>query len=319
MDFVENLKSPAEVPTPNPLLLLALTGDYIFKLMVLQLPKVEYCILSVPEPHVLLVTINRPKQFNALNLEANQELGRVFDWAEDNEEIWCSVITGTGGKAFCAGMDLKSANKAQQSSSPGEGNSLSGGEMPDSGFGGLSKRNQARKPIIAAVNGFALGGGTEIVLACDIVVATQNSIFGLPEVKRGVIAAMGGLARVVRIIGYQRACEMALTGRHLSAEEAKGFGFVNEVLPKGEDVVAAALKWAKQITSNSPDAVFLTKRGLLLALERESLTKAAAEVMETEEANIWGSGSNLKEGLQAFVEKRTPNWTNPRPIEKSKL
>jgi 1,4-dihydroxy-2-naphthoyl-CoA synthase len=92
MDFVENLKSPAEVPTPNPPLLLVFTRDYTNNQMGLQLPKVEYCILTVPEPHVLLVTINRPKQFNALNLEANQELGRVFDWAEDNEEIWCSVV-----------------------------------------------------------------------------------------------------------------------------------------------------------------------------------------------------------------------------------
>jgi enoyl-CoA hydratase/carnithine racemase len=96
---------------------------------------------------------------------------------------------------------------------------------------------------------YPTGGGTEIVLACDIVVATQKSIFGLPEVKRGVIAAMGGLARVVRIIGYQRACEMALTGRHLSAEEAKHFGFVNEVVPNDQDIVAAGLKWAKQITA----------------------------------------------------------------------
>ncbi|KAG2186879.1 hypothetical protein INT44_003106 [Umbelopsis vinacea] len=287
--------------------------------MTIELPKVEHCILSIPEPHILLVTINRPKQFNALHLEANQELGRVFDWAEDNQEIWCSVITGTGGKSFCAGMDLKSANQAQQSSTPGNKNSMSGGEMPASGFGGLSKRNQARKPVIAAVNGFALGGGTEIVLACDIVVATEKSIFGLPEVKRGVIAAMGGIARVVRIIGYQRACEMALTGRHLSAHEAKNFGFVNEVISNDQDVVAAGLKWAKQITANSPDAVFVTKRGLLLALERDSLTKAANELMDTEEAQNWTSGQNLSEGLQAFVEKRSPNWTNPQPVGKSKL
>ncbi|KAH8550008.1 ClpP/crotonase-like domain-containing protein [Umbelopsis sp. PMI_123] len=287
--------------------------------MTLKLPQVEYCILSIPEPHILLVTINRPKQFNALHLEANQELARVFDWAEDNQEIWCSVITGAGSKAFCAGMDLKSANQAQKTSSPGKKTSISGGEMPASGFGGLSKRNQARKPVIAAVNGFALGGGTEIVLACDIVVATQKSIFGLPEVKRGVIAAMGGIARVVRIVGYQRACEMALTGRHLSAQEAKDFGFVNDVISNDQDVVAAGLNWAKQITANSPDAVFTTKRGLLLALERESLTRAADELMDTEEAANWVIGQNLAEGLQAFVEKRRPNWTNPQPVGKSKL
>ncbi|KAI9497396.1 ClpP/crotonase-like domain-containing protein [Zychaea mexicana] len=283
----------------------------------MQLPSTQFLLLSIPEPHVLLITINRPKQFNALNPEANFEMSKVLDWAEDTDDIWCIIITGTGGKAFCAGMDLVNWNKDRSS---GNNNQGSGETMPPTGFGGLSNRGLARKPVIAAVDGYALGGGTEMVLACNIVVATKKSKFGLPEVKRGVTIAAGGLARLARAVSYQVVSEIALTGRHITADEFKKYDLCNEVVEDGTDIVQAALGWARKIVSNSPDAVFITKFGIMLAMERASMEQSTNEWMASEEAVAWRNGENLAEGLAAFASKRAPNWKNPAPLtKKSKL
>ncbi|KAI9266847.1 ClpP/crotonase-like domain-containing protein [Phascolomyces articulosus] len=282
----------------------------------MQLPSAEFFLLTIPEPHILLITINRPKQFNALNPEANFEMSRILDWAEDTDEIWC-IIVSTGGKAFCAGMDLVNWNKDR---SNGKNNQGSGETMPPTGFGGLSNRGLARKPIIAAVDGYALGGGSEMVLACNIVVATKRSKFGLPEVKRGVTIAAGGLARLARAVSYQVVSEIALTGRHLTAEEFKKYDLVNEVVENDVDIVQAALVWARKIIANSPDAVFITKFGIMLAMERASMEGATNEWMASEEAITWRGGENLAEGLDAFANKRAPQWKNPAPLKnKSKL
>ncbi|KAI8982055.1 ClpP/crotonase-like domain-containing protein [Mycotypha africana] len=274
---------------------------------IVQLPKTQHTILSVPEPHVLLITINRPKQLNALNPAANWELHHLINWAEEEESIWCLVITGVGDKAFCTGMDLVNAHQERESD---PNNSLGESTLPPSGFGGISNRRRSRKPIIAAVNGYALGGGMEMVVACNIVVASEHAQFGLPEVRRGVVIAAGGLARLARSVSYQVASELVLTGRFLKAQEAKQLGLVNEVVPGKEpkDVVDVALSYAKQITANSPDAVFLTKQGLLLALERASMTDATEEWMRSPEADAWRLGDNLSEGLMAFAQRRKPRW-----------
>ncbi|SAM01986.1 hypothetical protein [Absidia glauca] len=278
-----------------------------------QLPKVNNLLLTVPEPHVLLITINRPKNFNSLNPESNWEMHNVFEWAEAEVDIWCVIVTGQGDKAFCAGFDLvtghhqRDENKAKNSV---------GGESPPSGFGGFSNRNQARKPVISAVNGYSLGGGTEMCLASDIVVATQRSKFGLPEVKQGLTAASGGLARIVRSLPYQVAAELVLTGRFFDAQEAYSYGMVNKVIPNDANVVEAALEYARIITKNSPDAVMLTKQGLLLALERDSITTATKEWLETDEADAWRKGENMTIGLRAFATKQKPQYQNPAPIVK---
>lgn len=154
-------------------------------------------------------------------------------------------ITGAGGKAFCTGMDLVSAHHARES----DKNALGGGALPPTGFGGLSNRRTSKKPVIAAVNGFALGGGMEMVASCNIVVATEKSQFGLPEVKQGVVIAAGGLARVARSVSYQVASELVLTGRFIKADEAKSHGLVNEIIPNDKNVVDAALIWANRITA----------------------------------------------------------------------
>ncbi|CAO3643461.1 unnamed protein product [Mucor hiemalis] len=275
-----------------------------------QFPKTEFVALSMPEPHVLLITINRPKQYNALHVGANWELHHIFDWAEKEDSVWVIIITGSGNKAFCTGMDLVSAHNAREN----DKTSIGGNVLPPTGFGGLSNRRITRKPVIAAVNGFALGGGMEMVVSCNIVVATEKSQFGLPEVKQGVVIAAGGLARLARSVSYQIASELVLTGRFMKADEAKTHGLVNEIIPNDANIVDAALRWAKQITANSPDAVLLTKQGLLLALERASMTDATEEWLATPEATAWREGDNLTEGLMAFAQKRKAQWKNPSKL-----
>lgn len=142
-------------------------------------------------------------------------------------------------------MDLVSAHNARSE----DKNSIGGTTLPPTGFGGLSNRRTSRKPVIAAVNGFALGGGMEMIASCNMVIATEKSQFGLPEVKQGVVIAAGGLARVARSVSYQIASELVLTGRFMKADEAKSHGLVNEIIPNDKDVVEAALIWANRITS----------------------------------------------------------------------
>ncbi|KAI8063319.1 ClpP/crotonase-like domain-containing protein [Gongronella butleri] len=274
-------------------------------------------ILSMPVPHVLLVTINRPKNFNSIHPALNNEMDAVFNWAEQEDNVWCIIITGAGGRAFCAGFDLVSGHKARTKNG---GQDYSDQPVAKSGFGGVSNRNQGRKPLIAAVDGYAVGGGSEIIAASDIVVATEKSKFGFPEAKQGMIVSSGGLARIVRSLPYQVAAELLLTGRMITAKEAHGYGFVNKVLPNNANVVDTALEFAKAITECSPDAVMMTKKGMLLALERESLTKARDDLMESDEAHAWKTGNNLTIGLRAFAEKKKAQYENPAPVvPKSRL
>ena len=183
--------------------------------------------------------------------------------------------------------------------------------MPASGFGGLSRRI-GKKPVIAAVNGIALGGGCEIIINCDIVLASAVAKFALPEVKRGVIALAGALPRLVRTVGKQRAMEMALTGRSLDAHEARHWGLVNEVVDGAAGIVVErAVELATAIAENSPDSVIVSREGVLLGWYgldaedgTESLIQGSWKRME--------GGENMKEGVNAFVEKRKPRWVDSK-------
>ena len=179
--------------------------------------------------------------------------------------------------------------------------------MPPSGFGAISRRS-GRKPIIAAVNGIAYGGGTELIVNCDLVVAAQKATFALPEVKRGVVAMAGALPRIIRTIGRQRAMEMALTGRVVPAQEAKEWGLVNKVVGDAEgEVVEAAVEYAKMIAENSPDAVIVSREGIKMGWEgigAEDATRVANDAWYPRLL----AGDNIKEGVRAFVEKRKPRW-----------
>lgn len=265
-------------------------------------------LASFPAEHVLLVTFNRPKALNAMTPEMTDELQHILDWFEEKADLWVVVFTGAG-RIFCAGADLIAWNKHQQSGESSEQARLTADTY---GFGSISRR-QSRKPMIAAVNGGAYGGGTEIVLNCDLVVAGQDAKFALPEVKRGVIAAAGGIARVERFVGHQLAAELLLLGKTITAEDARGrFGFVNVVVPAA-DVVSAAVQLARDLTQNSPEAVQSTKRGLLMA-QNLGLEDAYLQHTWVPETTRVFKGDNIKEGLRAFSEKRSPKWGNPAKL-----
>ncbi|KAH0591619.1 hypothetical protein H2248_001671 [Termitomyces sp. 'cryptogamus'] len=238
----------------------------------------------------------------------SEDLRRVLDWFEDEPQLWVAVVTGAG-RLFCAGADLKAWNNAQHENKRDEQARIVGDVH---GFGSISRR-QSIKPIIAAVSGGAYGGGTEIVLNCDIVIAGTGAKFALPEVKRGVVAAQGGIPRLAQIAGHQLASEMLLLGRVVDAAEAHTrFGFVNRVVPPS-DVLPTALTVAQQIIANSPDAVQSTKEGLLISQKHDYHQTLLTHVGSRSSARVYG-GVNIKEGLRAFSEKRAPVWKNPAKL-----
>ncbi|KIP08299.1 hypothetical protein PHLGIDRAFT_104554 [Phlebiopsis gigantea 11061_1 CR5-6] len=207
--------------------------------------------LSSPADHVLLVTLNRPQALNVFNTEMEEDMGRVMQWADDDRYIWVVVLTGAGS-AFCAGGDLKPALAAIHTGGPSAPvpPSVFFGAT-DNGFGYLSRRPSGVKPIIAAVNGLTVGGGIEIVLNCDLVVASEKARFGLVEVKSGLVAVHGAIPRLARVAGHQLASEGYLRGRTLSAQEASArFGFINRVVPE-DQVLPAAIDMANQAVASA--------------------------------------------------------------------
>ena len=249
---------------------------------------------SERDGHVFIVTIDRPEVMNALHPPGNAELAGVFDEFQADPDLWVAIITGAGERAFSAGNDLK-----YQAS----GGDRSG--QPAAGFGGLTSRYDLVKPVIAAVNGIAMGGGFEIALACDIIVAAENAVFALPEVRVGLAALAGGVHRLPGTIGVKQAMGMILTGRRVSAEEGRAMGFVNEVVPEGQ-ALAGARRWAEQILEASPMSVRASKQAVLQGLEYTGV-QAASEARYSAVAEMVGS-QDFIEGPKAFAEKRTPQW-----------
>ncbi|KAL2834319.1 ClpP/crotonase-like domain-containing protein [Aspergillus cavernicola] len=267
-------------------------------------PTPQYSLLTFPTPHTLLVTLARPKDLNCINSTGHAELHEIWQWMDDEPSLRVGIITGQG-RAFCAGADLKEWNKSTQSSEKRP-------PPPPSGFGGLSRRT-GKKPIIAAVNGLCLGGGCEIITNTDLVIASESAFFGFPEVQRGVVAWAGALPRIVRTIGKQRAMEMVLTGRRVSAREAERWGFVNEVVVGDEEegVVKRAVEVAVQIAANSPDAVIVSREGVKMGWEGVGAEEGTRLLVEAWEKKL-NDGENIKEGLRAFVEKRKPQWVESK-------
>jgi len=246
---------------------------------------------------IAVITINRPEALNAINAQVWTEMGYALEEYARDTTLWCAIITGAGERSFCAGADLKALSRGEQIV-PTEGEKW--------GFAGIVK-HYIKKPIIAAVNGFALGGGTEIALACDLIVASEKASFGLPEVKRGILAGAGGLLRLPRQIPLKIALECILTGEALSAEEAKKWGLINRVVPH-ESVLEEAIQLANKICENAPLAVSASKdiayRGLDVALDHpgeawEINDQYSNQVMKWEDS---------MEGVRAFAEKRKPVW-----------
>ena len=231
---------------------------------------------------------------NSLHPPANAELAEVFDDFASDPEQWVAIITGAGDRAFSAGNDLKYQ--------------ATGGKMfsPASGFAGLTSRFDCSKPIIAAVNGIAMGGGFEIALACDLIIAAENAIFALPEPRVGLAALAGGIHRLPREIGMKQAMGMLLTGRRVPAAEGKALGFVNDVVPQGE-ALNAAKAWAGLILECAPLSVRGSKQAAMQGMAASSLETAIKGQYEQIQT-MYGS-ADFVEGPKAFAEKRPPNWS----------
>jgi crotonobetainyl-CoA hydratase len=243
---------------------------------------------------VAFITINRPEVRNALHPPANLELSAAFDDFSEDPESWVAIVTGAGDKAFSAGNDLKySAQHGMGAVTMGKG-----------GFGGITARFDLFKPVIAAVNGLALGGGFEIALAADIIVAAEEARFGLPEPRVGLAALAGGMQRLPRLIPRKVAMGMMLTGKPITAAEAHRLGIVNEVVPQAQ-LLATAERWAAEILECSPSSVRATKQVALLSegmpLE-DSIKKSYSLV-----GALFGS-EDMMEGVMAFAQKRKPDW-----------
>jgi enoyl-CoA hydratase/carnithine racemase len=252
----------------------------------------EFCKVE-RDGRILTVVLDRPALMNALHPPANLELERVFDEFCADPELWVAIVTGAGERAFCAGNDLK-----YQAQSSG------GIPLPKSGFGGLTSRFDNPKPVIAAVNGVAMGGGFEIALACDLIVASETAIFALPEPRVGLAALAGGIHRLPRQIGLKPAMGILLTGRRVSAREGRELGFVNEVVPPAE-LLPAARRWAEQILECAPLSVRASKEAALQGLE-EGLQAAMSRRYEGLARMI--KSEDFVEGPRAFAAKRRPEW-----------
>ena len=270
-------------------------------------PPVQDSIISFPKPTILLITLNRPQDLNCINTQGHYELDALYKWFDAEPSLRCAILTGNG-RAFCAGADLKewnSANNANSNKQEGLSREQKERSMPPSGFGALSRRG-GKKPVICAVNGICFGGGCEIIINADIVVADDGAQFGLPEVKIGVVALAGALTRLTRTVGRQRAMEMALTGRALGAEEAKEWGLVNKVVKKGT-CVEEAVKIAEVISGNSPDSVIVSREGIKMGWEGVGAEEGTRLLAENWYSRM-DKGENMKEGVKSFVEKRKPRW-----------
>jgi enoyl-CoA hydratase len=247
-------------------------------------------VLVSVEDGVMLITLNRPKAKNSVNLAVAKGVAAAMDELDSNDSIRCAIITGADN-TFCAGMDLKAFVTGEMPVIPGRG------------FAGLVEA-PPKKPLIAAVEGYALAGGFEIAITCDLVVAANNAKFGIPEVKRGLVAAAGGLMRLPRQIPSRIAKEMALTGEFIDAARGYELGLINKVVEPG-CALDGAKAMAKLIAANGPLAVIKSKQ---VIDESQDWTNENMYTKQTEVATVVFTSHDAIEGATAFAEKRAPNW-----------
>src|ERR1700761_5529227 len=247
-------------------------------------------VLVEQRDRVLIVTINRPEARNAINAAVTSGVAAAMDQLDGSKELSIGILTGAGG-AFCAGMDLKAFLRGEQVSQPGRG------------LAGLTHRPPA-KPLIAAVEGYALAGGFELALACDLIVAAENAKFGIPEVKRGLAAAAGGLLRLPQRIPPNVAMEYALTGDFFTAADAQRYGLANRVTAPGQ-ALDGAIELAERITANAPLSIAATKEVIVKSADwtTDDMWGQQQEITQP----VFGS-ADAKEGASAFAEKRAPVW-----------
>ncbi len=250
------------------------------------------------EDHLMIVTINRPDVMNACHPPCSMELGEVFDEFEQNPDLWVAIITGAGDRAFSAGNDLKYHAEYRERT----------GKRPDhgpKGFGGITRRFDLDKPVIAAVNGIAMGGGFEIALACDLIIASDKARFALPEPRVGLTAGATGMQRLPRSIPLKQAMGMMLTGRHVPADEGYQLGFVTAVVPH-DKLMEEARRWAGMILECSPMSIRATKQVAMRSLDMP-LELSIKNDRYPAQITLANSEDTI-EGPKAFAEKRKPNW-----------
>jgi enoyl-CoA hydratase len=250
--------------------------------------KFETLLLEIDSDGIATLTINRPEKLNALNSKVLDELKTAFGEIEQDDRIGAVIITGTGDKAFVAGADIKELNSL---------NRANGEKLAARGQAVFAGIENCSKPVIAIVNGYALGGGAELAMACHIRIATENAVFGLPEVSLGLIPGYGGTQRLPQLVGKSKAMEIILTGRQLKAHDAEDAGLVNDVVPS-EESHEAAKKIAGKMLKNGPVALSKAIAAVNAAYSREGFSKEArlfGELCDTED---------FKEGTTAFLEKR---------------
>ncbi len=243
---------------------------------------------------IATVTINRPERMNALHPPANLELHEIWNDFQNDPEVWIGILTGSGDKAFSAGTD----------GAPTAGRGLGMVRVGESGFGGLAKRTDCWKPIIAAVNGFALGGGFEMALSCDIIIAADHARLGLPEPRVGLMAGAGGVHRLPRMMPQKIAMGYILTGRHMTAQEAHRWGIVNEVVPLA-DLMPTVDRWAQDILEGAPLSIRASKQAAMMGLGHPL---DIALNLEYTQSTTMRRSEDIVEGPKAFAEKRKPNW-----------
>jgi enoyl-CoA hydratase/carnithine racemase len=254
----------------------------------------QFCRVA-RDGHLLTITIDRPEVMNALHPPAHSELARAFDLYAADPELRVAIVTGAGARAFCAGTDLKVRAATGRD------------DHPPSGFAGLTSRFDLLKPVLAAVNGLALGGGVEIVAACDLAIAADHAEFGLPEPRVGLAALGGGvLHRLARQMPMKQAMWLALTGRRITADEARRLGLINQVVPAG-DLERAVRAVADDLLACAPLALEATKQVMLQGLAEPDLAKAIGARYPAAERML--ASEDAHEGQRAFVEKRTPRWS----------
>ncbi|SMG58399.1 enoyl-CoA hydratase-related protein [Paraburkholderia susongensis] len=254
----------------------------------------RYCRFEVDGP-LLTLTIDRPEVLNAMHPDAHREFADAFDRYAADPSLRVAIVTGAGERAFCVGTDLKALDATGDHT------------KPSTGFAGITHRFDLWKPLIAAVNGLCLGGGMEILAACDLGIAAHHAQFGLPEPRVGLAALGGGLLqRLPRQIGMKDAMALVLTGTRISAEEAKRIGLINEVAPAAE-LMTRARTLAQEILAGAPLAVQASKQVMLQSLARANLASTMHEDYPLAQRML--ASDDAREGPKAFTQKRPPNWT----------
>jgi len=252
-------------------------------------------LLEELEPGIFLLTINRPQVFNALNQATVAEIKKARDLLEQNADARVLLLTGAGSKAFAAGADIKEMQHMS---------GIQGRDFSQEGLRVFRSLETLPIPVIAVVNGYCLGGGCELAMSCDWIIASDNAVFGQPEVNLGVTPGFGGTQRLPRLVGRGRTMEMTMTGRHVSAQEAKEWGLVVHVYKQGE-LMQKALETARDITKKGPVALELTKDTILRGQDMD-LDNACA--LESKAFGLSFSTEDQKEGMTAFMEKRTAKF-----------